>query len=78
MELIETRCVAWFDEKENRWQAVALDMDIIAEGESASEAIAELNELIGIQVGFAVARDDLDCIWRSAPRDYWRRYLGAE
>lgn len=77
MDNITIRCVGWLDHDQGRWQAVALDLDLFAEGESAQAAIDALHELINIQISFAAARNDLESIWRHAPQEYWEMYERA-
>lgn len=74
MDNISIRCVAYFDQEENNWCAVALDLDIVTEGNSQEEVVDDLNKLIEAQISFAAAKGDISMIWRKAPQEYWDKY----
>lgn len=74
MDSISIRCVAFFDPAEGNWCAVALDLDIVAEGKTQDEVVKDLNDLIEAQIGFALFKGDLSLIWRKAPPEYWEIY----
>lgn len=77
MDNITIRCVVFKDPDETSWTAVALDLDIVTEADSRDAAMAELNELIEIQIGFAASRGEVSSIWKDAPDEYWAKYNEA-
>lgn len=74
LEGIVINVLGFFDEAEGEWSAVALEMDIWGHGATRDEAFAELDELVEMQVSFAVGQDDLSLLYRPAPQEYWDKF----
>ncbi len=53
------------------WVAHALEMDIVAVGDTFEEACEELNELIDMQLSFAALKQDPSLVSHPAPIEYW-------
>jgi len=50
--------------------AHAIDLDIVAEGESEESAKKNLRQLIENQISFAIQNGEEHLIWRKAPQEY--------
>ena len=60
------------------WIAHCLEMDVVAEGDSAFEAISSVVELCGIKIEEAMRDGNLRSIFRSAPPEIWELYARAK
>lgn len=58
------------------WEAICLELDIVAEGSSPTYAIEELIGLIEAQIEFAQEQGQPESIWFPAPHEYWARFYG--
>jgi len=54
--------------------AHCLELDLVAEGDSAADAVQTLVELIQMQIDAARDAGDLGSIFRPAPPEYWHLY----
>ncbi len=63
--------LAFYNEDEKIWNAVALEMDIWGEGATPEKAIEDLNDLVCMQISFAYAMNSPQMIWRKAEAKYW-------
>ncbi len=61
--------VLGYQEDEETWVALALEMDIRGRGKSFAEAQEELEELIEMQIGFAIFKQMPELIFRPAEGD---------
>lgn len=63
-------------QEDDEWVALALEMDLRGYGATFEEALGELQELVMMQISFALQQDQPELIWKSAePRfhDMWER-----
>ena len=60
--------------EEGEWVALALEMDLSGYGENFAEALADLDELIAMQLSFAQSKTDPGLIFKSAEPVYWTIY----
>lgn len=60
------------------WIAHCLEMDVVAEGDSAIEAICSVVELCGIKIDEAMKDGNLRSIYRPAPPKIWELYARAK
>ncbi len=60
------------------WIAHCLQLDIAAEGRTASEAFDALKSLCDFQIETAVEKGDLPSIFRPAPAEIWGLYATAK
>ena len=60
------------------WIAHCLEMDVVAEGDSAIEAIRSAVELCGIKIEEAMRDGNLRSIFRPAPPEIWELYARAK
>ena len=69
----QIRCVAFpsLDEG-NKWCAVALEMDIWGFGNTAEEAMEDLDELVDIQIEFAVGKKRLSILNHPADEKWFQ------
>jgi len=56
------------------WIAHCLQLDIAAEGQSASEALDSVMDLIDFQVSTALEVGDIESIFRPAPAEIWKMF----
>lgn len=55
---------------EGEWVALALEMDLRGYGETFEEAMADLEELVDMQVSFALQKGQPDMIWKQAEAEW--------
>jgi predicted RNase H-like HicB family nuclease len=58
--------VLGYPAKDGGWIAHALEMDIVGHGSSFQEAFADLQELVEMQISFAVFQGSPEMIWKPA------------
>ena len=63
--------------EENDWVALALEMDLRGYGATIDEALAELTELVAMQISFARFKGQPEMISRPAESIYWRLFETA-
>jgi hypothetical protein len=63
--------------EEGVWLAHCLELDIVAEGDTAKKALADLIDLCCLQIKTASDEGDLISIIRPAPPEYWKMYFSA-
>jgi len=56
------------------WFAHCLELDIVAEGTSASGALTDALSLCAVQFEFAIDQGDVASIFRAAPPEFWAMY----
>ena len=56
------------------WYAHCLELDIVAEGETADNAMRDLEDLCRFQIETALEEGDLDSVFRPAPPAAWRMF----
>jgi hypothetical protein len=66
-----------YDEKDKRYNAHALEFDIVGEGKTPKKAIKELLELVNNHISFCIAYDNKDKIVFPAPEEYWTKFYKA-
>jgi hypothetical protein len=59
------------------WIAHCLELDLVAEGTSAAEALRDVMDLAAIQVDAAIDAGDLESIFRPAPPEVWAMFSRA-
>jgi hypothetical protein len=64
-------------EEEGEWVALALEMDLRGYGPTLPKAVAELQELITMQISFARFKGQPELIWKPAEAIYWRLFEDA-
>ncbi len=60
--------------EDGKWVALALEMDLRGYGEGFTDALAELEELIDMQVTFALQKDQPEMIFSPADAIWWERF----
>jgi hypothetical protein len=60
------------------WIAHCLELDIVAEGKSADDAIRSLVSLCDLQINTALEEGDLESVFRAAPPEYWRMFASGK
>ena len=58
----------------NEWAAIALEMDLRGYGATFEAALAELEELVEMQISFSHFKQDPDLVFHPAEPAYWRLY----
>ncbi len=59
------------------WIAHCLELDLVAEGHSPTEALRDLLDLSATQIKAAIKRGDLASIFRPAPPEIWATFSRA-
>ncbi|MBI2806728.1 MAG: hypothetical protein HYX68_17250 [Planctomycetes bacterium] len=59
------------------WLAHCLELDIVVEGETAKQALADLIDLCLLHIRTAIDENDLVSIIRPAPGEYWKMFFSA-
>ena len=68
----QVRCIAFpSPDEDGKWCAVALEMDIWGFGNTAEEAMSDLDELIQIQIEFAVGKKKLSILDHPTDRKWF-------
>lgn len=57
------------------WIAHCLELDVVAEGNTANEAMGSLEDLCRFQIDVAIEEGDLDSVFRPAPPSMWRMFF---
>lgn len=74
---ISLRAVVY--QEDDWWLAHCLELDLVAEGKTAKDALANLQGLCAFQIKVAWEDGDLESIFRPAPPETWRMFfLGVE
>lgn len=74
----------WFDvllapnEPEGGWAAHCLQLDLVEVGPTPDDARASMRAVIRAHVGYALAADNLEYMFRPAPAGVWRAFSDAE
>lgn len=58
----------------NWWIAHCLQLDLVAEGDTAAAAVRDLGELAEQQLSTAMQEGDLQAVFRPAPFEIWKMY----
>lgn len=60
--------------EDGEWVALALEMDLRGYGETFEEALAELRDMVCMQIGFARFKAQPEMIWKPADPRFWEVY----
>lgn len=60
--------------EEKEWVALALEMDLRGYGKTFDEALTDLEDLVVMQVRFALAKSQPELIWKPAEPPYFELY----
>jgi hypothetical protein len=60
------------------WIAHCLELDIVAEGKNAEDAIESLISLCDLQIETAIEEGDLESIFRPAPPEFWKMFASGK
>ena len=70
---MQVRCMAFsLPDDNDKWRAVALEMDIWGFGNTAEEAMRDLGELVNIQIEFAVGKKRLSILNHPADKKWFQ------
>jgi hypothetical protein len=61
-------------QEDGAWIAHCLELDIVAEGENADDAIRSLVSLCDFQIKVAMEEGDICSIFRAAPPEIWEMF----
>jgi hypothetical protein len=64
--------------EEGVWIAHCLELDIVADGDSADDAIKSLISLCDLQISTAMEYGDLASVFRPAPPEVWTMFAEGE
>lgn len=64
--------------EEDYFVAHCLQMDLVTTAETIDEAFLDMKELIMTQIEFAAENNNMENIFKPAPREIWRRLANAE
>lgn len=59
---------------EAQWVALALEIDLRGYGSTLDEAIQDLSDLIGMQIGFAYFKGQPEMIWKNAEPTFFQLF----
>ena len=76
-EDITFKVLGFYDEQEKEWNAVALEMDIWGRGKTLQEAHDELEDLVLMQISFALHQGKPEMIWCDADPVYFQHFADA-
>jgi hypothetical protein len=63
--------------EDSTWIAHCLELDIVAEGHDADDAVTSLVSLCDLQIRTAMEHGDLGSIFRPAPPEIWAMFAGG-
>lgn len=63
--------LTFYDEETEEWNSVALEMDIWGYGRTPEESFTNVNELVCMQISFALFKGQPEMIWHRAEDFYW-------
>lgn len=63
--------------EDDMWFAHCLELDIVSEGETPSEAMSNLGDLCEMQVRVGLEEGDLASVFRPAPAETWKMFFLA-
>ena len=75
---LELSAVIFRDADCNGWIAQCLQMDVVAEGDSAQEAAETLMQLCDVQIKACLDDGNIEGIFRPAPAEVWSFYAKAQ
>lgn len=75
--IVEIKVLLYDDKDTGLWVAHALEMDILAEGKTESDALRGIIDLIHYQISFAAQKKDDSLIFFPAPKEYFDRWEAA-
>lgn len=73
---IELRALVERSEDGQDWEAICLEMDLIANGATPKEAVTELVSVIEAHLAYAEENGCSESVWFPAPAEYWQRFFG--
>jgi hypothetical protein len=59
---------------EGEWVALALEMDLRGYGETFEDAFKDLEDLVGMQIGFSRFKGQPELIWKAAEPIWFERF----
>jgi len=60
------------------WLAHCLELDIVAEGSDANDAIHSLVSLCDLQIKVAMEEGDIESVFRPAPPEIWKLFAAGK
>lgn len=64
-------------QEEGEWVALALEMDLRGYGGTFEAALADLGELVAMQIGFAQFKGQPEMVWKAAQPIWFERFAEA-
>ena len=61
-------------QEEGGWVALALEMDLRGHGDTFAAALADLKDLVRMQISFALQKGEPEMIWRAAEPVWFKRF----
>jgi len=71
---ITFKVLGFYDEQEREWNAIALEMDIWGRGKTLQKAYEELEDLVLMQISFAIYQGKPEMIWRNVDPIYFQHF----
>lgn len=59
--------------EDKEWIAHCLELDLVTTGKSVQKAWADMRDIIQAHIEFAIENDNLEHIFKQAPREVWNR-----
>ncbi len=76
-EEISLGILGYWDENEEAWTALALEMDLRGYGSTFEEALEDLRELVIMQVSFALSKEQPEMIWKPSDPSWFELLHGS-
>jgi hypothetical protein len=70
----EVSVIAFHEESEAEWTALALEMNLRGYGSTAKDAMDDLVEMLIAQISYAVQMGHPESVWNRAEDKYWRMF----
>lgn len=64
--------------QDDLWTAHCLELDLVTAALTEEEAIKDIADVITEQVRYCIVNDNLDRLFRSAPKEIWDEYRACE
>lgn len=70
----EVSVIAFHEESESEWTALALEMNLRGYGSTVKDAMDDLLEMLTAQISYAVQMGHPESVWNRAEEKYWRMF----
>lgn len=64
--------------EDDLWVAHCLELDLVAAGPTEEQVESDIIDIITEQITYCVSNDNMDYLFRRAPKEVWDEYLTCE